>query len=256
MYAVTITEPGSAKADALALTLGDAAGGSIDPAGDEDYFSLTLSEAAYVLLGAASQDIDTDGTLLDDSRNPVHGDLIDFQVGFHFEGRLDAGTYYVRVDGNEATDTGRYTIRAVVDPRQAALVNRCSNIPRSAGINDPLYGCQWHLNNDDQFPNGAGQDIRVEEVWPTYTGSDINVAVVDTGMHYQHDDLADNVLTSFNHNYDPNLTDIHDPSRSHGTSVAGLIAAKDNNLGMRGVAPGAKIYGYNLLRACLQSLQD
>ena len=247
VYAVTITEPGSAKADALALTLGDAAGGSIDPAGDEDYFSLTLSEAAYVLLGAASQDIDTDGTLLDDSRNPVHGDLIDFQVGFHFEGRLDAGTYYVRVDGNEATDTGRYTIRAVVDPRQAALVNRCSNIPRSAGINDPLYGCQWHLNNDDQFPNGAGQDIRVEEVWPTYTGSDINVAVVDTGMHYQHDDLADNVLTSFNHNYDPNLTDIHDPSRSHGTSVAGLIAAKDNNLGMRGVAPGAKIYGYNLL---------
>ena len=44
------------------------------------------------------------------------------------------GTYYFRVDGNEATDTGRYTIRAVVDPRQAALVNRCSNIPRSGSI--------------------------------------------------------------------------------------------------------------------------
>ena len=29
--------------------------------------------------------------------------------------------------------------------------------------------------------------------------------------------------------------------------MAGLIAAKDNSLGMRGVAPGAKIYGYNLL---------
>ena len=29
--------------------------------------------------------------------------------------------------------------------------------------------------------------------------------------------------------------------------MAGLIAAKDNSLGMRGVAPKAKIYGYNYL---------
>ena len=117
------------------------------------------------------------------------------------------------------------------------------------GISDPLYGCQWHLNNDDQFPNSAGQDIRVEEVWPTYTGSGINVAVVDDGMYYQHQDLTDNVLTSFNHNYHPGQTDIHDPSgyRNHGTAVAGLIAAKGNSLGMRGVAPDAKIYGYNYL---------
>ena len=46
VYAAAITEPGSAKADAQPLTLGVAAGGIIDPAGDEDYFSLTLEEAA------------------------------------------------------------------------------------------------------------------------------------------------------------------------------------------------------------------
>ena len=247
VHATAITEPGSAIADAQPLTLGGTAGGYIDPAGDVDYFSLTLEEATYVIIGSASEDVDTDGTLLDDNGNPIQGDIFDFDDGFYLQIRLNAGTYYVKVAGNEATDTGRYTIRAVEDPGQAALVYRCSNISRSAGINDPLYGCQWHLNNDNQFPNGAGQDIRVEEVWPTYTGSGINVAVVDNGMHYQHDDLTDNVLTSFNHNYDPNLTDIHNPSKSHGTAVAGLIAAKDNNLGMRGVAPGAKIYGYNLL---------
>ena len=103
------------------------------------------------------------------------------------------------------------------------------------------------MNNDNQFRNGAGQDVRVEEVWPTYTGSGINVAVVDDGMHHQHEDLTDNVLTSFNHNYDPDLTDIYHPFEDHGTAVAGLIAAKDNSLGMRGVAPEAKIYGYNYL---------
>ena len=66
-------------------------------------------------------------------------------------------------------------------------------------------------------------------------------------MHYRHEDLTDNVLTSFNHNYDPDLTDIYHPFEDHGTAVAGLIAAKDNSLGMRGVAPDAKIYGYNYL---------
>ena len=76
-------------------------------------------------------------------------------------------------------------------------------------------------------------------MWPTYTGDGINVAVVDDGMHYNHEDLTDNVLTSFNHNYDPDQTDIYSYFEDHGTAVAGLIAAKDNSLGMRGVAPEA-----------------
>ena len=51
VYAAAITEPGSAKADAQPLTLGVASGGIIDPAGDEDYFSLTLEETTYVTIG-------------------------------------------------------------------------------------------------------------------------------------------------------------------------------------------------------------
>ena len=247
MYAAAITEPGSSIADAQPLTLGGTAGGIIDPAGDEDYFSLTLEESSYVIVGGVSAVTNISGGLTDenDLRAPV--DSIHFDDLFIFEGRLNAGTYHLKVTGKDATDTGRYTVRAIVEGSYTYFVNRCSNIPRSAGINDPLYGCQWHLNNDDQFRNSAGQDIRVEEVWPTYTGSGINVAVVDDGMHYWHEDLTDNVLTSFNHNYDPNLTDIYHPFEDHGTAVAGLIAAKDNSLGMRGVAPEAKIYGYNYL---------
>ena len=55
VHAAAITEPGSAIADAQPLTLGGTAGGNIDPAGDEDYFSLTLEEAAYVIIGGVSQ---------------------------------------------------------------------------------------------------------------------------------------------------------------------------------------------------------
>ena len=66
VYATAITEPGSAIADAQPLTLGGTAGGNIDPAGDEDYFSLTLDEPAYVIIGAAERGtLIPDGMLLD-----------------------------------------------------------------------------------------------------------------------------------------------------------------------------------------------
>jgi subtilisin len=37
------------------------------------------------------------------------------------------------------------------------------------------------------------------------------------------------------------------PHETHGTQVPGIIAARDNSLGMRGVAPRATIYSYNIL---------
>ena len=247
VYATAITEPGSAIADAQPLTLGGTAGGIIDPAGDEDYFSLTLEETTYVIIGGAGEVVNISGDLTDENDLAAPVDSVHFNHLFFFQGRLDAGTYYLKVTGKDATETGRYTVRAIVESSYTYFVNRCSNIPTSSSINDPLYGCQWHLKNNDQFRNSGGHDIRVEEVWPTYTGSGINVAVVDGGMHYWHEDLTDNVLASFNHNYDPDQTDIYNPFEDHGTAVAGLIAAKDNSLGMRGVAPEAKIYGYNYL---------
>ena len=247
VYLNAITEPGSAIADAQALTLGVAAGGTISPAGDEDYFSLTLDETTHLIVGGASTATDLSATLYDSNNLQAPVDSVHFSARFVFQGSLDAGTYYLKVTGKDDTDTGRYTVTAIREGGYTYFVDRCSAISRSSGISDDLYGCQWHLKNNDQFRNSAGYDIRVEEVWPTYTGDGINVAVVDDGMHYTHEDLADNVDTSLNHNYDPDLTDIYDYFEWHGTAVAGLIAAKDNSVGVRGVAPEATIYGYNLL---------
>ena len=67
VYAAAITEPGSAKADAQPLTLGVAAGGSIDPDGDEDYFSLTLAETTYVTIGGVSDATNISGGLTDEN---------------------------------------------------------------------------------------------------------------------------------------------------------------------------------------------
>ena len=247
VYATAIIEPGSTIADAQALTIGDAAGGMIDPGGDEDYFSLTLDETTHVIIGGVSGDLGISGELLDSNNLPAPLNSIHFDDKFIFQGTLAAGTYYLKVTGKDDAETGRYTVRAIREGTYTYFENHCSNISRNSGINDPLYGCQWHLNNDEQFRNSAGQDIRVEEVWPTYTGDGINVVIVDDGMQFNHEDLKDNVDTSQNYNYDPGRTDIYDYFEWHGTAVAGLIAAKDNGLGVRGVAPDATIYGYNFL---------
>ena len=103
---------------------------------------------------------------------------------------------------------------------------------------DPLYNCQWHLNNFGQF-GGAGQDINVEEAWVTTMGEGITVRVVDDGVNGEHVDLSDN-FTVYAGDVGIGGAD------EHGTRVAGVIAARDNDQGGRGVAPRASIYSYKL----------
>ena len=67
VYLHAITEPGSTKEDAEALTLGGVSGGIIDPGGDEDYFSLPLDERTHVIVGGTSrgQGVDISAELKD-----------------------------------------------------------------------------------------------------------------------------------------------------------------------------------------------
>ena len=250
IYATAATEPGSTVAAAQPLALGVAAGGSIDAADDVDYFSITVTEPTYVAVRTVSDTIYLDGALLDSNSSPVQPDFVQGAyrtITFTIRDRLDPGTYYVKVTGATSTDIGIYNIMAIEETGYVRFLDRCSDIETSAGINDALYGCQWHLSNTGQFPGGAWQDINVEEVWAGGTrGAGINVAVVDDGMHHGHEDLQDNVNASLNYDY-TGRNDIYDTYEDHGTAVAGIIAARNNSIGMRGVAPMATIYGYNLL---------
>ena len=102
-------------------------------------------------------------------------------------------------------------------------------------INDPLYADQWHLNL-------LGD---IETIWAEYTGAGVAVGVYDTGIQSAHPDLDDN--------YDSSLLypgyDGENPSSNdgHGTSVAGIIAAENNNVGGVGVAWGASVTSVNFL---------
>ena len=262
LYVLEATEPGSTRADALPLTIYRAAVGTIDPTTDTNYFRIDLDETTHVRLWAIGadvdgEDLDVTGELLDSDGNTVSGAVVyetsfgsGGPLGFVLLHELSAGTHYIKVTrntGGTGLTTGSYAVLLTEDVLYADFVARCESIPVSnTSIKDALYGCQWHLNNEGQRKGADGEDINVEDAWATTRGSGVNVAVVDDGMQYEHPDLTDNVNRLRNHNYSGGRN-IYDPAESHGTQVAGVIAALDNSIGMRGVAPQAKIYGYNYL---------
>jgi subtilisin family serine protease len=94
--------------------------------------------------------------------------------------------------------------------------------------NDPRYGELWGLNQ----PSDA--DIDAPEAWDLTAGSSaVTVAVVDTGVAYDHPDLAPNMLPGYD--FVVNDGDPRDEN-GHGTHVAGTIGAAGNNgIGVTGV---------------------
>jgi subtilisin family serine protease len=82
---------------------------------------------------------------------------------------------------------------------------------------------------------------RVGYATATSDGNGVGVAVVDTGIDYTHTDL--NVSTS---RFDATGGSCLDVA-GHGTHIAGIIAAKNNNQDVVGVAPGAVLYCVKVL---------
>jgi hypothetical protein len=93
--------------------------------------------------------------------------------------------------------------------------------------NDPYEGLQY-----------GPQKIRAADAHKYSTGKDVKIAIVDTGIDYDHVDLKGRIIERANFvEGDKEFT-----QDVHGTLMAGIIAAIPNNgIGIYGVAPGAKI---------------
>jgi len=123
--------------------------------------------------------------------------------------------------------------------------------------NDPYFNHLWGFNNSGQTGGTPGADIDILQAWSMTTGnSNIAVAIIDTGIDYNHPDLSENIWVNLaessgttgvdddgngyiddiygidTYGNDTNPMDDH----GHGTHVAGTVGAIGNNaMGVPGV---------------------
>lgn len=91
-----------------------------------------------------------------------------------------------------------------------------------------------------EIPWGVNQ-LQAPEIWANGAkGEGIVVAICDTGIDRNHPDLKDQIIGGRNFTNEGSTDDYTDRN-SHGTHVAGTIAAAANESGVVGVAPSAKL---------------
>jgi subtilisin family serine protease/subtilisin-like proprotein convertase family protein len=136
--------------------------------------------------------------------------------------------------------------------------------------NDPKFSSLWGMHNTGAGGGTADADIDAPEAWAVHSGSgNVVVAVIDTGVNYNHADLkanswtnpfeiagngidddgngyADDIKGYDFVNNDANPID----DNGHGTHVSGTIGATGNNgTGVVGVDQNVKIMGLKFLDA-------
>ena len=128
---------------------------------------------------------------------------------------------------------------------------------------DQFFPEQWHLVNTGQHNGVVGVDINVLPVWDFALGTGVTIVIVDDCLQTVHPDLTANcppVAAKLHHDFNDDDDDpkpIVANGDFHGTCVAGLAAARQNNgsvdpnngslLGVSGVAPASRLLGVRLI---------
>ncbi len=128
------------------------------------------------------------------------------------------------------------------------ILEDCRQITTTSFFNDPWLSQQWHYK-DSRTPTAS---INVEPVWKNITtGSDqVIIGVIDSGIDITHEDLAANCIDG-GINGSKNFVDesFNITADTHGTHVAGTIAAVNNNgKGVSGIAGGNSADGVKGVR--------
>lgn len=176
--------------------------------------------------------------------------------------KLSFGTYVAF----ESTD--KSVVEALRSNPEVSYVENNAEYRTQTVSTDPMYSQQWGLKNNGRnsggifTPGRSGEDINVEKAWELTRGtSDVIVAVIDTGIDYNHVDLKNNILVNeaelnglpgvdddgngyvddvYGYDFFGNKSDPMD-GHGHGTHCAGVIGALNNTTGIAGISSHVKL---------------
>ncbi|QHQ59506.1 S8 family serine peptidase [Anaerocolumna sedimenticola] len=98
---------------------------------------------------------------------------------------------------------------------------------------------------DESVVTGPAFNVVTGPAINTITDSKVKVAIIDSGVDYSED-----VDVYMRKNFIPGEDDvsiIYEDGLGHGTSVSGIIAAKDNDIGITGINPDVELYSAKVL---------
>ena len=126
-----------------------------------------------------------------------------------------------------------------------AILEKIKNLPNVKDI-IPDYKITVTLNDSIPLINADDVWDLFDECGESITGHGVTVAVIDTGLDYNHPDLKDNFVDGYDF-----VNNDNDPmdDNGHGTHCAGIIAGTGAASDFRfvGVAPNAKLYIYKAM---------
>ena len=267
---------------------------SVSNARPDDLYRFTLQANSDFKLTVSGLRADVDVTLIKDINGDNSIDFTDIIAAsqepnlspesIEING-LTAGTYFVRI--YQFQGSTNFTLNLSATPATVSannlsnlqgfdtrfgfgLVNAAAAVASAQGT--PTFPDVPDLGGDDW-----GRDlIKAPEVWAKgLTGDGIVVAVIDSGVDYNHPDLLGNIwsnagetgVDAIGRNKASNGVDDdgngfvddfrgwdfvnndNDPmdDNSHGTHISGLVAAKRDGVGITGTAPTAKIMPLKIL---------
>jgi subtilisin family serine protease len=161
----------------------------------------------------------------------------------------EIGVILLKPEGAQQTSSQGLALRGAAPPAasNAQVQQAIQRLKANPNVQDVVQDTTVNIDQAQILPSGGNRQDADWSARPGRSGDGIDtvnadIAILDTGVQTNHPDLTVVRCVSMVKSY-PNCADGH----GHGTHVAGIAAARDNNIGVVGSAPGARIWAVKVL---------